>query len=296
MFSFFKSKIFSFFSYFSSKIGSFFSNSRQVDETFFSELEDVLISADVGLDKSKSLVDLLKQQSLPGASSNEIKTLLQSILIDQLKKVEQKKKETQITLMVGINGVGKTSFVGKYAKKLTDQGKKVLIVAADTFRAAAVDQLRVWADRARASFFDGAGKTDPAAVVFDGCQKFVHEQFDHIIIDTAGRLQAKEHLMKELEKIAKVVAKAAAGLELSTWIVIDSTLGQNSLEQARLFNEVSFLSGVVLTKVDSSSRGGIIFSICDALQVPVMYLSHGEGVDDITQFNAESYVKGIFNG
>jgi fused signal recognition particle receptor len=242
------------------------------------------------------LVDLLRKEAAAQTSSQEIKQRLQHILTAQLTTVESLKRETPITLVVGINGVGKTSFVGKYAKKLTDQGKRVLIVAADTFRAAAVDQLQVWADRARATFFDGSGKTDPAAVVFDGCKKFVLEQFDHVIIDTAGRLQAKENLMKELEKIAKVVAKAAPGVEMSTWIVVDGTLGQNSLEQARLFNEVSFLSGLVLTKVDSSSRGGIIFSICDALQVPVMYLSHGEGVDDITPFSAESYVKGIFNG
>jgi fused signal recognition particle receptor len=295
MFSFLKSKITSFFSYFSSKIGRFFSSSRMVDDSFFNDLEEVLISADVGADKSQQIVSQLKVVAQDATSSEQVKRILQEMLTEHLKAIENNKKETAVTLIVGINGVGKTSFVGKYAKRLVSQGKRVLIIAADTFRAAAVDQLHLWADRAGATFFDGNGKADPAAVVFDGCKKFIDEKFDHVIIDTAGRLQSKEHLMRELEKIAKVVLKAAPGNEMSTWIVVDGTLGQNSLEQAKLFNEVSFLSGVVLTKIDSSSRGGIIFSICDALQVPVMYLSHGEGIDDIVSFSAESYVKGIFD-
>ena len=295
MFGFFKAKLASFFGYFSSKIAQFFSSSQVVDEPYLKQLEDLLISADVGANKSKEFVDELRRKVGIGAQSDLLRDGLQELMRANLEKYKPAATNPQIALIVGINGVGKTSFIGKYAKKLVDQGKRVLIVAADTFRAAAVDQLHEWALRSGAAFFDGAGKTDPAAVVFDGCKMFDEEKFDHVIIDTAGRLQAKEHLMRELEKISKVISKAVPGAIASTWLVLDGTLGQNSLEQAKLFNNASLLQGIVLTKLDSSARGGIVFSVCDALQVPVVYISHGESLNDISAFSADSYVRGIFD-
>lgn len=294
MFGFFKAKLASFFGYFSSKIASFFSTKQVVDEVFLAQLEEILISSDVGAKKSKEFVDALRPKTA-GRTSDELKSGLELLMRASLERYVPTSVSPKITLIVGINGVGKTSFIGKYAKKLVAQGKKVLIVAADTFRAAAVDQLREWAVRSGASFFDGQGKTDPAAVVFDGCKFFKEHRFDHVIIDTAGRLQAKEHLMRELEKISKVIAKAVEDIPVTTWLVIDGTLGQNSLEQATLFNEATRLDGVVLTKLDGSARGGIVFAICDALAIPVVYVSHGESIDDISEFSPDSYVKGIFN-
>ncbi len=294
MFGFFKAKLASFFGYFSSKIASFFSTPQVVDEVFLGQLEEILISSDVGAKKSKEFVDALRPKTA-GRTSDELRLGLERLMRESLERHQATTFAPPITLIVGINGVGKTSFIGKYAKKLVSQGKKVLIVAADTFRAAAVEQLREWAKRSGAAFFDGNGKTDPAAVVFDGCKFFKDNHFDHVIIDTAGRLQAKEHLMRELEKISKVVTKAVVDLPLTTWLVIDGTLGQNSLEQATLFNEATRLDGVVLTKLDGSARGGIVFAISDALQIPVVYVSHGEAIDDISEFSADSYVKGIFH-
>lgn len=295
MFGFLKAKVASFFNYFSSKIASFFGSNRRVDDSFFSDLEDVLIGADVGSQKSREFVELLKKEALSGATSADLKVCLQGLMRENLEKFPLAESLPKIVLVVGINGAGKTSFIGKYAKRLTDLGKKVLIVAADTFRAAAVDQLAEWADRSGADFFDGQGRQDPAAVVFDGCRKFVKDSFDHVVIDTAGRVQSKEHLMRELHKIHKVIEKAAPGVGLSTWIVIDGTLGQNSLEQAKIFNEAVQLNGIILTKLDSSARGGIVFAISDALKIPVVYMSHGESIADISLFSSDSYVRGIFD-
>jgi len=295
MFGFLKAKVASFFNYFSSKVALFFGSNRVIDDTYFSELEDVLIGADVGSKKSKEFVDQLRLEAQAGATSLQLKDSLQRLMRANLEKFPAAEAAPKIVLVVGINGAGKTSFIGKYAKRLTDQGKRVLIVAADTFRAAAVDQLALWAERSQAQFFDGQGRQDPAAVVFDGCKMFVQQAFDHVIIDTAGRVQSKEHLMRELEKIHKVIAKAAPEHSTSTWIVIDATLGQNSLEQALLFNDAAVLKGIVLTKLDSSARGGIVFAICDALSIPVVYMSHGESINDISLFSSDSYVRGIFD-
>jgi fused signal recognition particle receptor len=295
MFGFLKAKVASFFNYFSSKIAGFFASSRAVDDIYFNELEDVLIGADVGSAKSKEFVDQLRLEAQAGATSAQLKDSLQRLMRANLEKFPVAETAPKIVLVVGINGAGKTSFIGKYAKCLMGQGKRVLIVAADTFRAAAVDQLAEWATRSGAEFFDGQGRQDPAAVVFDGCKKFVKENFDHVIIDTAGRVQSKEHLMRELEKVHKVIAKAAPDHAAATWIVIDGTLGQNSLEQAMLFNDAAVLSGIVLTKLDSSARGGIVFAICDALKIPVVYMSHGESINDILLFSPDSYVRGIFD-
>lgn len=296
MFGFLKAKVASFFNYFSSKIAGFFGSNRVVDESFFNELEEVLISADVGSRKSREFVELLKAEAQAGADSAALKQSLQRLMRANLEKFPAAENAPKIVLVVGINGAGKTSFIGKYAKRLTDHGKRVLIVAADTFRAAAVDQLAEWAARSGAEFFDGQGRQDPAAVVFDGCRMFAKQGYDHVVIDTAGRVQSKEHLMRELEKIRKVITKAVPDEHhVSTWIVIDGTLGQNSLEQAMLFNEAAVLNGIVLTKLDSSARGGIVFAICDALKIPVVYMSHGESIADISLFSSDSYVRGIFD-
>lgn len=299
MFEFLKSKISTFYHNFTSKIASFFSSNRQVDEDFYLELEAILLSADVGIKKTTEFIQDLKQHVPEDGSMVHVKDSLQRLMKGSLEAVidpDNIEYEPQVLLVVGINGVGKTSFIGKYAHRLTSKGRRVLIVAADTFRAAAVDQLHEWADRSRASFFSVPNVTDPASVVFDGCTKFVDEQFDHIIIDTAGRLQSKANLMKELEKIRRVIGKAAPKQPVHTWLVVDGVLGQNSLEQAKVFHESTHLNGVVVTKLDGTAKGGVLFAIVDELKVPVTYVSHGESINDVSQFSVNQFVQGIFNG
>jgi fused signal recognition particle receptor len=295
MFKFIKEKIKKVYTQFTNKAASIFSNNK-LDEKFLKELFDLLISADTGTQTTKKILDQLKNdiQNQKVTTLEQAKQELEAFLVNHLKKYTLATQNPKILLMVGVNGSGKTTFIGKLAHKLKQEDKKVLLVAGDTFRAAAVQQLQEWANKTKTEIFIGRENQDPASVIFDACKKFKDENFDHIIIDTAGRLQTKTNLMNELEKIRKVIGKVLPEEQICSWLAIDSMLGQNSLRQAEVFNEVTKLDGLVLTKLDGTGKGGIVFAITQKLEVPILYITFGEKLEDIKAFDPQEYVYGLF--
>ncbi len=298
MFGFIKKKISKIYNQFTTKAVSIFSRNK-LDDQFLHELKILLLSADTGVQTTNKIIDQLtkdiKGQKI--TTLEQAKQELEELLISQLQKyaVEQEELCPKVLLMVGINGSGKTTFISKFANKLKSDGKKVLLVAADTFRAAAVKQLQEWARRVEVEIFIGKDGQDPASVVFDACKKFKDGSFDNIIIDTAGRLQTKTNLMRELEKIKKIIYKVLPEQKVATWLTIDAMLGQNSFVQAQTFNESTSLDGIILTKFDGTGKGGILFSITEKLDIPVLYITFGEDLDDISLFNPKDYVIELFN-
>jgi len=291
MFSFIKNKIQSLFSTVTSKLGSLFGY-KQIDTQTLSELELILINSDVGVQTTKFILNNLRNSFSQGKlqTGPDLKQALSEQLLALLQSTKPL-KQSDIYLMVGINGSGKTTFAGKLAYKLKQEGKKVLFIAADTFRAAAPQQLQEWAQRIGCDIATGTSGQDPAAVIFKGCEQFKNGNYNALIIDTAGRLQTKANLMSELEKIKKVIIKHIPDQHVTTLITIDSMLGQNSLEQAKLFHESTQLDGIVLTKLDGTGKGGIVFSIAHALSIPVAYVSFGEQLDQFELFNAQEFVQ-----
>ncbi len=291
MFGFIKNKIKKVYANFTQKISTLFSRTS-FDQLFLDELFKLLITADTGIKTSKKIIQKLKETILLKniSTPDEVKKELMSILISYLPTVDPTKKNPPVILLVGVNGTGKTSFAAKLAYDLQKQGKKILLVAADTFRAAATEQLKTWGSRLNIPVFTSEKNSDPASVVFDACAFFKKENFDHLIIDTAGRLQTKVNLMRELEKIQSVIGKQLPQKNVGTWIAIDSMLGQNSLAQAKIFNQATQLDGLILTKLDGTAKGGIVFSITQELNVPLLYITFGEQVDDIKVFDPVDYV------
>ena len=296
MFSFIKDKIKKVYSTFTNKISSIFSG-KKVDDNLFKELESLLLSADAGVKTTKKIIEKLKEEvkNEKIETGDELKVHLETILIKILNAPELKETTPQVMLMVGVNGSGKTTFIGKLANELKAEGKKVLLVAADTFRAAATQQLDEWGKKIDVRVFIGNEKQDPASVIFDACKKFKEEGYDHIIIDTAGRLQTKVNLMKELEKMRKIIDRQLPDTSIETWLSIDSMLGQNSLRQAEVFKEATNVDRIVLTKLDGTGKGGIVFSIVETFHVPLGYVTFGEKLDDIKPFDAQEYVHGLLH-
>jgi fused signal recognition particle receptor len=297
MFGFIKDKIKKVYDSFTTKVAALFLGSS-LDETFIKELTNLLIVADTGTKTTQKIIDNLTSQ----IAHQKVTTLLEAkqALEDYLYRllnVDQAQIELTpaVLLMVGINGSGKTTFVAKLANKLKQQGKRVLVVAGDTFRAAATHQLIEWGQRIGVEVFVGKENQDPSSVIFDACQKFRDDAFDHIIIDTAGRLQTKVNLMKELEKIHRIIAKQLPQEIIHTWLTIDTMLGQNSLAQAQIFFEATQLSGLVLTKFDGTGKGGVVFAITDQLRLPILYVTFGENIDDFKPFDARSYASELLN-
>lgn len=308
MFSFLKNKLKKAFSVFDS-IRSFFSRTK-LDEQELKALEISLIKADVGVKTARSIIDAVRKNGSLNKTVREIvveefrKTLALGCscasrdpacpeCFCDSKNVSKDAGAAKIYLLVGINGSGKTSLAGKLAHQLKKQNKKMLMVAGDTFRAAATEQLQSWATRAGVEIVVGADQQDPASVIYAGCDQFKAGNYDAMIIDTAGRLQTKIPLMKELEKIKRTIAKQLPNEKVETLLVLDSMLGQNSLEQAQLFNEATPLDGVVLTKMDGTGKGGIVFAISSELSIPIVYISCGEKIDDLEPFNAENFIQQI---
>lgn len=291
MFGFIKDKIKKIYTNFTTKVSSIFSRNK-LDDLFIKELTELLIAADTGVTTTNTIITQLTQgiQSASITTIDQAKEVLEKHLIAQLKPINKELLTPRIVLLVGVNGSGKTTFGGKYANQLKNAGKKVILVAGDTFRAAATHQLVEWGNRVNVPVFVGKENQDPASVIFDACQKFKDEKFDHIIIDTAGRLQTKTNLMKELKKIRKIISKQLPEEPVDTWLIIDAMLGQNSLRQAELFHEAAHLNGLILTKLDGSGKGGTVFAIGEKLNLPIIYVTFGEKLEDIKPFNGQEYV------
>ena len=267
------------------------------------ELEEILIMADIGVNTVIDFVDRLKDRAAKEKISDP--ELLKEIIVDELfiiyvgdevlsSKIKYQENGPTVLLFVGVNGVGKTTTIGKIAWKMKEEGKKVLLVAADTFRAGAVEQLHLWSEKVGVDFYGKEEGCDPASVVYDGCQKAKEEDYDVVLIDTAGRLQNKVNLMKELEKMNKVIQGIIEDGPHETLLVIDATTGQNGISQAKAFQEITDITGIVLTKLDGTAKGGIVLAIKEQLGLPVKFIGLGERKEDLQVFDIEKYIYGLF--
>ncbi len=287
---------------FVSKLVSLTSKYDKITSDYFDELEEILIMADIGVNTVMSFIDRLKNR----AKSENITdpSLLKEIIVDELfiiyvndevlsNKIQYNSDGPTVLLFIGVNGVGKTTTIGKLANKMKDEGKKVLLVGADTFRAGAVNQLKEWSEKVGVSFY-GKEDSDPASVVYDGILKAKEDNIDVVLVDTAGRLQNKVNLMKELEKMNKVIDGLIEGGASETLLVIDATTGQNGISQAKAFKEITNITGIILTKLDGTAKGGIVLAIKEEVGIPVKYIGLGETKDDLQVFDIEKYIYGLF--
>ncbi len=281
-------------------IDSVFRGFSSIDDDFYDEIEEILVMGDIGINATTSIIENLKKKVKEQhiKEPSECKELLINSIKEQMKVEDTAYRfehETSVVLVIGVNGVGKTTSVGKLAGKLKDQGKKVVLAAADTFRAAASEQLTEWANRAGVDIIYGGEGADPAAVVYDAVAAAKARKADVLLCDTAGRLHNKKNLMEELRKINKIIDREFPDAFKETLIVLDGTTGQNALEQARQFNEVADVTGIILTKLDGTAKGGIAVAIQSELNVPVKYIGVGEGIDDLQKFDSDEFVNALFN-
>ena len=289
---------------FGARLNAFFANFRSVDEEFFEELEELLIMSDVGVQVASNLTEELRYEAkLENAKKPDA---LRRVIIEKLVELYEKdgnyderihfQDGLTVMLFVGVNGVGKTTSIGKLAHRYKQAGKKVMLVAADTFRAGAVAQLAEWGRRVDVPVVTGPEKDDPASVVFDGMERAVAEGIDILMIDTAGRLQNKDNLMAELEKIGRIIKRVVPEAPHETFLALDASTGQNALVQAKEFSKITPLTGIVLTKIDGTARGGVVLAIREELNIPVKLIGFGEKIDDIGEFNSENFMKGLLEG
>lgn len=289
---------------FAARLNEFFANFRRVDEEFFEELEEMLILSDVGVNVATQLTEDLRYEArLENVKKTEdLQRLIIEKLVDIYEKDDVYKEQINfqdgltVILFVGVNGVGKTTSIGKLAHKYKQEGKKVMLVAADTFRAGAVAQLVEWGRRVDVPVVTGAEKADPASVVYDGMEKALAEGVDVLMIDTAGRLQNKDNLMAELEKIGRIIKRVVPEAPHETLLALDASTGQNALSQAKEFSKITPLTGLVLTKLDGSAKGGVVLAIRQELDIPVKLIGFGEKIDDIGEFHSEEFMQGLLTG
>ena len=289
---------------FTSKLNLLTMKHNIIDEEYYEELEDILISADIGVNTvmefTKKIIERVKKENITSATD------LKEIIVDEMfiiyvqneiivNKIQYAKEGPTVLLFVGVNGVGKTTSIGKIAYKLKQEGKKVLLIAGDTFRAGAIEQLEEWSKITGADIVKKEG-ADPASVVYDGLEKAKSENYDVVLIDTAGRLQNKVNLMNELSKINKVIENNVSGAPHETLLVIDATTGQNGISQAKSFKEITNITGIILTKLDGTARGGIVLAIKEMVGIPVKYICLGEKKEDLKIFDIEKYIYGLFKG
>ena len=289
---------------FGARLNAFFANFRSVDEDFFEDLEELLITSDVGVQVASNLTEDLRYEArLENAKKPEA---LRQLIIEKLVDIYEKdgrfnekinfQNGLTVMLFVGVNGVGKTTSIGKLAYKYKQEGKKVMLVAADTFRAGAVAQLAEWGRRVDVPVVTGPEKSDPASVVFDGLESAKAENVDILMIDTAGRLQNKDNLMAELEKIGRIIKRVDPAAPHETFLALDASTGQNALVQAKEFSKITPVTGIVLTKIDGTARGGVVLAIRQELDIPVKLIGFGEKIDDIGEFNSENFMRGLLEG
>lgn len=288
---------------FVSKLANLTNKYRTINDEYFDELEEILIMADIGVNTVMDFIDRLRDRVAKEKISDS--ELLKEIIVDELfiiyvgdevlsSKIKYCENGPTVILFVGVNGVGKTTTIAKIAWKMKQEGKKVLLVAADTFRAGAVEQLQLWSERVGVSFYGKEEGSDPASVVYDGCQMAKNEDYDVVLVDTAGRLQNKVNLMKELEKMNKVIGGIIPDGPHETLLVIDATTGQNGISQAKAFQEITNITGIVLTKLDGTAKGGIVLAIKEQLGLPVKFIGLGEAKEDLQVFDIEKYIYGLF--
>ena len=278
------------------RVDTLVKETRKIDEDFYEELEDILLMSDCGMKATTAIMDELRRR----VSENKVKDadtakqMLKDIMIEQMDIPRPPLRWPMVMLVVGVNGAGKTTTIGKLALRFQNIGRRIILCAADTFRAAAADQLTVWAERARVPIVKHAEGADPAAVVYDGIQSAKAQGADLLIVDTAGRLHNKKNLMDELNNMRRVIDREFPEADVRCMLVLDATTGQNGLAQARAFKEVCEIGGIILTKLDGTAKGGIALAIRQELEVPVWYIGVGEGIDDLQPFNAKDFVEALF--
>jgi fused signal recognition particle receptor len=283
-----------------SRLGHLFAGKREIDPALVEEIEKVLLTADIGVRTSQKLLEEIRvslgkrELADPKAVWNYLRKRCSEILQVQASEVEFSRAKPFVLLAIGVNGSGKTTTIGKLASKIKADGKSVLLAAGDTFRAAAAEQLEVWGSRVGAPVVRGKEGSDPSSVIFEGIKRAQSEGIDVVIADTAGRLHTKTNLMDELQKVRRVIGKALEGAPHETWLVIDSTSGQNAIAQAQIFTQAMSVTGIVLTKLDGTAKGGVILGITDQLGIPVRYIGVGERVEDLRAFDAEEFVEALF--
>lgn len=287
---------------FSGKVNNLMKRYRKVDEDFFEELEEILIGADVGVNTVMDLIDRLKDEARTRniKETEDLKDVIVEVLAGMMAKGDEdtainwNTDGITVILVVGVNGVGKTTTIGKMASKFKEENKKVVLAAGDTFRAGAIQQLEVWGERAQVDVIKHQEGSDPAAVIYDAINSAKSRKADVLICDTAGRLQNKVNLMKELEKVKRVISRECPGAPHEVLLVLDATTGQNALNQAKLFKEATEVSGIVLTKLDGTAKGGIVLAIRNELDLPVKLIGLGEGINDLQPFDSDAFVYGLF--
>ncbi len=281
------------------RIDGFISSFTKIDEEFFEELEEILITCDIGVSTSVKICDELRKKVKEKGITDpiDIKSEMKEIIVEMLGEDKPLNLSTKpsVVVVIGVNGAGKTTTIGKLSAQLKNSGKKVVVAAADTFRAAAIDQLEVWTKRSEVDIVKHAEGSDPAAVVFDGISAAKARNADVLICDTAGRLHNKKNLMNELQKISKIIHAQCEGCSVETLLVLDATTGQNAVNQTKQFMEVADITGIVLTKLDGTAKGGIIISIADELKIPVKLIGVGEQIDDLQTFSGTDFANALFD-
>lgn len=282
------------------ELDSMFHSYSEIDDDLYEELEEILITSDIGVNTTEAIIEKLKEDVIKKHIFNptDLKQCLIDNIAEQMKVCEtdyEFENKKSVVLVIGVNGVGKTTSIGKLASKYKQEGKKVVMAAADTFRAAAVEQLAEWANRAQVDIIKGIEGQDPASVVYDGVCSAKAKNADILLVDTAGRLHNKKNLMEELKKIDRIIDREYPDAYRETLVVLDATTGQNALQQAKEFNEAAKISGIILTKLDGSAKGGIAIAIQSEMKIPVKYVGVGESIDDLQKFDADSFVRALFD-
>ncbi|MDL1968024.1 MAG: signal recognition particle-docking protein FtsY [Deltaproteobacteria bacterium] len=284
----------------STDIDELFTGKKGIDADLLEELEELLITSDIGVQLSMDLIQKISKKSSKISDAKQLKNALKEEMLSLLnlqtpKQIpEAASAKPRVIMVIGVNGVGKTTTIGKLAAKFNSEGKKVLIAAADTFRAAAVEQLVIWADRANAQIVKHKDNADPASVAYDSIEAAIARDMDIVLVDTAGRLHTRVNLMEELKKIKRIISKKLAGAPHEILLVLDATTGQNALSQAKLFDDALGVTGIVLTKLDGTAKGGIVVSICNSLKIQLKYIGIGENIDDLQDFNSKEFVDALF--
>ena len=284
----------------STDIDDLFTGKRKIDDSLLEELEELLITSDIGVQLSMDFIQKISKKSYKISDASQLKDVLKEAILLRLnlqtpqQLPEAVSTKPKVIMVIGVNGVGKTTTIGKLAAKFNSEGKKVLIAAADTFRAAAVEQLEIWADRAGAQIVKHRENADPASVAYDGIEAAIARDVDIVLVDTAGRIHTKINLMEELKKIKRTISKKLAGAPHEIMLVLDATTGQNALSQAKLFDDALGVTEIALTKLDGTAKGGIVISICDTLKIQLKYIGIGENIDDLQDFNAKEFVDALF--